>query len=66
MNATIKAQLTPEEVNTVLELIESEINGATKRLEFYKKQGDSKFAVLASKKLGRLKVIKNKLRGDKF
>lgn len=66
MNATVKAQLTPEEVNTVLDLIESEINGATKRLEFYKKQGDSKFAVLASKKLGRLKVIKNKLRGEKF
>lgn len=66
MNRIIKAQLTPEEVATVIELIDDEIDGATKRLEYYKKQGDSKYAVLASKKLGRLKVIINKLRGDKF
>jgi len=66
VSGTIRAQLTPEEVTTVLKLIEVEINGATKRLEFYMKQGDSKYAVLASKKLGKLKVIKNKLRGEKF
>lgn len=66
MSGAIRAQLTPEEVTTVLDLIETEINGATKRLELYKRQGDSKYAVLASKKLGKLKVIKNKLRGEKF
>lgn len=66
MIRSIKTQLTPEEVNTVVDLIDIEINGTTKRLEFYKKQGDSKFAVLASKKLGKLKAIKNKLRGETF
>ncbi|GEM_PF-3126499 len=66
MNVTIKAQLTSEEVTTVLDLIESEIRGTDKRLELYKKQCDSKYAVLASKKLSKLKVIKDKLRGEKL
>lgn len=66
MNGIIKAQLSPKENKLILELIESEIKGVTKRLEYYKSQSESKYAILASKKLGNLKVIRNKLRGEKF
>lgn len=66
MNITIKAQVTAEENSLILDLIEAEIKGATKRLEYYKKNSESKYAVLISKKLGKLKAIRNKLRGEEL